>query len=133
MPTKPKYLIGELAKKANVNIQTVRYYERIKLFGPDIRKSKGNVRYYSENSLQTLIFIKKSQALGFQLDEVKELLAIRKESTGSCSKVKAKAEAKLVQIKDKIKLLKNIEKNLNKLIAQCDSSDSCSIIKGLEA
>lgn len=132
MPSTPIYLIGELAKKANVNIQTIRYYERIKLFGPDVRKDLSKVRYYSENSFKTLKFIKNAQAMGFQLEEIKELLELRNEPTAKCDRVKAKAVLKVEELKTKINTLKTMEKNLQKLITKCESGNACSILKGLE-
>lgn len=133
MPTTPVFLIGELAKKANVNIQTIRYYERIKLFGPDIRKSAGKVRYYSENSFKTLKFIKNAQGMGFQLEEIKELLELRKSPSEKCDLAKARAVLKVEELKMKINALKTMEKNLTKLIKKCESGKICSILTGMES
>lgn len=132
---KELYLIGELAKLANVNIQTIRYYERINLLNPKIRKNKVGARLYNKDSYETLCFIKNAQALGFQLDEIKELLKLRVEATGRCQKVRSHVEAKLVDVQMKVKELKAIEKSLKGLMKTCGNANSdkiCTIIKGLE-
>lgn len=129
------YQIGELAKLANVNIQTIRYYERINLLKPTVRKNSKGVRLYNKDSFNTLAFIKNAQSLGFQLEEIKELLILRPESNGRCGKVRKRAEQKLEEIQDRIKNLKVIEKNLKAMIKSCQgtSSDkSCSFIDGIE-
>ena len=130
------YQIGELAKLAKVNIQTIRYYERINLLSPRIRKNKSGARLYNKESFNTLSFIKNAQSLGFQLQEIKELLELRKESTGRCLKVRKSAENKLKDIQERIKTLKTIEKNLKSLIQTCmktSNDKSCSIIRELES
>lgn len=129
------YQIGELAKLAKVNIQTIRYYERINLLKPKVRKDTKGVRLYNKDSFNTLAFIKNAQSLGFQLEEIKELLALRVESTGRCGKVRKRAENKLEDIQERIKNLKVIEKNLKSMIKVCKSTSTdknCNIINGLE-
>lgn len=130
------YQIGVLAQKGNVNIQTIRYYERIKLLIPKMRKDSKRVRYYDKESLKTLNFIKHAQELGFQLDEIKELLKLRNESTGRCDRVRKRATDKLSNVRIKIKSLREMEKNLKKLIVECEdrkNQEACPIIEGMEA
>ena len=129
------YQIGVLAHKAQVNIQTIRYYERIKLLAPKMRKDAKRVRYYNNDSLKTLNFIKHAQELGFQLEEIKELLKLRSESTGRCDRVRKRATDKLSSVQFKIKTLREIEKNLKKLIGECEArknQEDCPIIEGME-
>lgn len=130
------YQIGALAEKAQVNIQTIRYYERIKILAPKLRKDSKRVRFYDNDSLKTLLFIKNAQELGFQLDEIKDLLRLRSESTGRCDRVRKRASEKLENVQFKIKNLKAIEKNLKNLIGECEAKKSqqeCPIIEGMEA
>lgn len=68
--------IGRLAKAVGVNIQTVRYYERLRLLGPSARRPSG-YRIYGEDEERRLRFIKNAQALGFTLQEIAELLNLR--------------------------------------------------------
>lgn len=130
------YQIGALAVKAQVNIQTIRYYERIKILAPKLRKDSKRVRFYDNDSLKTLLFIKNAQELGFQLDEIKDLLRLRSESTGRCDRVRKRASEKLENVQFKIKNLKAIEKNLKNLIGECEAKKNqqeCPIIEGMEA
>ena len=130
------YQIGALAVKAQVNIQTIRYYERIKILAPKLRKDSKRVRFYDNDSLKTLLFIKNAQELGFQLDEIKDLLKLRSENTGRCDRVRKRASEKLENVQFKIKNLKAIEKNLKNLIGECENKKSqqeCPIIEGMEA
>tara|TARA_R110000868_G_scaffold104087_4_gene286264 strand:+ start:2775 stop:3209 length:435 start_codon:yes stop_codon:yes gene_type:complete len=129
------YQIGVLAHKAQVNIQTIRYYERIKLLAPKMRKDAKRVRYYNNDSLKTLSFIKHAQELGFQLEEIKELLKLRSESTGRCDRVRKRATDKLSSVQSKIKTLREIEKNLKNLLGECEArqnQEDCPIIEGME-
>lgn len=129
------YQIGALAEKAQVNIQTIRYYERIKILTPKLRKDSKRVRFYDNDSLKTLNFIKHAQELGFQLDEIKELLKLRSESTGRCDRVRNRATDKLTNVKAKIKCLREMEKNLKDLIGECEArknQEACPIIEGME-
>lgn len=129
------YQIGELAKLAKVNIQTIRYYERINLLKPRVRRNKSGARLYNQESFNTLSFIKNAQSLGFQLQEIKELLQFRPESSGRCVKVRKSAEDKLLEIQQRIKDLKVIEKNLKALLKTCLNSSTdkhCKIIRELE-
>lgn len=130
------FQIGILAQKAHVNIQTIRYYERIRLLSPKLRKDAKRVRFYDNESLKTLIFIKHAQELGFQLEEVKDLLKLRSENAGRCDRVRKRAKDKLANVQSKIKSLKDIEKNLKSLIGECEarkSQQDCPIIQGIEA
>lgn len=129
------FQIGSLAEKAHVNIQTIRYYERIKLLAPKLRKDSKRIRFYDDESLKTLNFIKHAQELGFQLEEIKELLKLRSESTGRCDRVRKRASEKLQSVQSKILNLKAIEKNLKQLINECEArktQQECPIIEGME-
>ena len=136
MKEKQLYQIGTLAEKAQVNIQTIRYYERIKILAPKLRKDSKRVRFYDNDSLKTLLFIKNAQELGFQLDEIKDLLKLRSENTGRCDRVRKRASEKLENVQFKIKNLKAIEKNLKNLIDECETKKNqqeCPILEGMEA
>jgi MerR family copper efflux transcriptional regulator len=134
MESKKLLQIGEVASEAGVNIQTIRYYERMNILKPATRKESG-FRLYEPDTVQNIRFIKHAQELGFTLKEIKELLTLRATTMGRCLRVKDKAEEKLVSIQDKLKLLKQMEKNLKKLINDCDSkktSATCPILDGMD-
>lgn len=127
--------IGEVARAANVNIQTLRYYEKRGIIRPDRRKNSG-FRLYGPDAIKALNFIKHAKDLGFTLVEIKELLDLRASSSSRCEKVRKKAQIKLNGIQEKLQLLKQMEKNLKSLIIKCEKQEtdnSCSIIEGMEA
>src|ERR1700693_957912 len=93
--------IGELARKGKVHLETVRYYEREGLMRPPQRTRSGH-RTYAPGDVLRLCFIKRSQALGFTLTEIKELLALKVTPNQPCIDVVHQIEAKAVEVKDKI-------------------------------
>lgn len=135
MPQEKKLLqIGEIAKLAGVNIQTLRYYERRDILKPRSKKESG-FRLYSKDDVKTIKFIKHAQELGFKLEEIKELINLRVSTSGRSEKARKKASEKLVDVQEKIKMLKNIEKTLKKLVSDCKNnrtSSGCPIIEGIE-
>ena len=126
--------IGIIAKKANVNIQTLRYYERRKILKPQVVKESG-YRLYGEDAVKTVQFIKNAQELGFKLEDIKELLNLRNSTPTRCQKVRGKAKTKLEDVQEKIKMLRWIEKTLKKLVKDCENnktSSDCPIINNME-
>lgn len=113
-----KLSTGQLAKSANVNIETVRYYERLGLL-PEPKRRESGYREYSREDLSRLRFIKRAQELGFTLKEIAELLALRVDAKASCREVKKQAEAKISNIEEKILALKKMKAALGKLAASC--------------
>jgi len=129
-----KFTIGELARKAGVNIQTIRYYERRELLLCVGRKESG-YRLYDAESLKRLKFIRHAKELGFTLDETRGLLELRLESDNACERVKEKAQAKLRNVQQKIKSLKVVEKVLRELVHACDKrspTEECPILRSIE-
>ena len=102
------YKVGEIAEKIGVNIETLRYYEKIKIM-PKPKRMESRYRIYDELDLKRLLFIKRAKELGFTLKEIKELLNIKIESTATCGDVKHLAENKLTDIEERIKDLKSIK------------------------
>ena len=126
--------IGEVAKKSNVNIQTLRYYEKRKILNPKHIKDSG-YRLYGEDAIKTVLFIKNAQELGFKLEDIKELLNLRTSTSNRCQKVRVKATEKLVDVEEKIKMLRWIERTLKKLVRNCEAnktSNDCPIIDNME-
>lgn len=126
--TQKTYTIGTLAKKAGVNVETIRFYQRRGLLVPPVRPFKG-IRHYSENDVQRVRFIKQGQKLGFSLDEVSELLSL--EEGQHCREAKEIAQRKLVLIRERIEGLQTMETALSNLVESCTGntdSVSCPII-----
>lgn len=126
--------IGQLAKAAGVNVQTVRFYEREGILKPQTRLQSG-YRVYNEESLKRLYFIRQAKDLGFSLEEIRSLLSLRVRSANHCDQVRLRAEKKLNDVQQKIRHLKNLERTLKGLISDCQSrvvSDCCPIIEKME-
>jgi MerR family copper efflux transcriptional regulator len=110
--------IGELAERAGVNVQTVRYYERRGLLD-DPRGRGSGYREYTEATLARLRFIRRAQELGFTLAEIGELLALRLDRHTTAAEVKARAEAKIAEIESKLRDLEQIRHALTHLTGRC--------------
>ncbi|MFQ5655167.1 MAG: MerR family DNA-binding protein [Planctomycetota bacterium] len=126
---------GELAKRCDVNFETVRYYEREGLI-PRPSRSASNYRLYSEDTVHRIHFIKRAQGLGFTLSEIKELLSLRARPRAKCADVLERAEAKIHDIDEKIRTLKAMRRALLKLKSECHGTlpiSACPILEALEA
>ena len=129
-----KLTIGSLAKAAEVNIETIRYYQRIGLINEPVKPAQG-YRIYSDEILSRIKFIKCAQQLGFSLQEIEELLKFG-EGKGRCNDVRLRAEKKRTQIDKQIKDLKKLRTTLNGLINSCEKtgkSSQCAIVDTLTA
>lgn len=126
--------IGELARAANVHVETVRYYERRGLL--DQPRRIGGWRRYGDEALRKLRFVRRAQELGFSLDEIAELFSLRTSSSmRTCSRVRAKAQSKLIEIDRKLEDLKAIRKTLQELTAICPTEGpgaSCPILAAMD-
>jgi MerR family copper efflux transcriptional regulator len=127
----PTFSIGQLAKLADVAIDTVRYYERDGLLAPSGRLASG-YRRYGDAELKRLRFIRRAKALGFSLEDIRGLLAL---SDGrSVAQVKRTAQAKLADIEQRIAELERIRNGLRHLIDACPGhgrAESCPILNAL--
>jgi MerR family copper efflux transcriptional regulator len=123
--------IGQLAKRADVAIDTVRYYERSGLLRPADRLPSG-YRRYGEVELKRLRFIRRAKALGFTLEEVRELLALG--SRESIAEIKRAAESKLEDLDRRLAELQRIRQGLCELVDACPGhgrADACPILNAL--
>ena len=126
--------IGEVAAKSDVNIQTIRYYERRGLL-PIPPRTGSNYRLYSEEAVRSVRFVQRAQDLGFTLKEIKELLALKIVSGATSAKVRMRAEVKLVDIEERIRVLRAMRKSLRRLTAACSGRGSvseCPILDSLD-
>ncbi len=125
MKMKSQLTIGKLADASGVNLETIRFYERKGIL--DQPKKQGAFRYYPNEYITRIKFIKRSQELGFTLSETKELLDLKIKNHAKCSDVLSKTEAKINEINEKIKDLKKMKKSLEGLATCCvDESQSLS-------
>ncbi len=130
-----KYLtIGQLANKAGVNIDTIRYYEKQGLIPKPSRRESG-YRQYSEDSVKRILFIKRAKELGFSLKEISELLSLRLDSRTKCGDVKKRADIKIAEIGEKIQTLQRMKAALIKLVKACEENKQageCPILEALD-
>jgi len=117
MSMKESLTIGKLADASDVNVETVRFYERKGILKQP--KKQGSFRYYSEDYITRIRFIKRSQELGFTLKETKELLDLKIKNQSKCSDVLSKTEEKIQEINQKISDLKKMKKSLEGLASCC--------------
>ncbi|HVH33871.1 MAG TPA: heavy metal-responsive transcriptional regulator [Tahibacter sp.] len=123
--------IGQLAEQAGVAIDTVRYYERNDLLAPAGRLASG-YRRYGATELKRLRFIRRAKALGFSLDDIRELLALSDER--DVAEVKRAAQRKLADIEQRLAELERIRGGLQTLIAACPGhgrAEACPILNAL--
>ncbi len=125
---------GQLAKRAGVNIETIRYYEKRGII-PELRRKESGYRLYPSNTVTRIQFIKHAKELGFSLKEINELLTLRLDENTPCSEVKSRAEDKISDIEGKIKSLQEMKKALVKLTKECSGRgpiSECPILEALE-
>ncbi len=125
---------GQLACKAGVNNETIRYYERQGFLVSPPRTASG-YRVFPEEAVQIVRFIKRAQGLGFSLREIKELFALDSSSDSDCGDVRERARCKLEEVEAKICQLKSMRESLNRLIETCPGKgplSDCSILESLK-
>lgn len=126
--------IGQLARQAGVNVETVRYYERRALL-PEPPRTRAGYRQYSPDAVRRIGFIKQAQELGFTLREIAGLLALRVDPETNCEAVEAQAVDAITRIDAKVAELERMRVALRKLVKACDArrpTDDCPIIEALE-
>lgn len=122
--------IGKLAKQCHLNVETIRYYQRIGLLR--IPKSTTHYRYYNEQDIETLSFIQKAKDAGLQLSEIQELLQLELDNR---TQVRHVIEQRLEKIDQRIQELKSLKLRLSSWIDECKISESncCPILQDLKS
>ena len=110
------YPIGVMSRETGVNIETIRYYERVELMPKPDRTVGGN-RQYAHDHLKRLFFIKRSRELGFSIDEIRAMLTMVDRDGVSCGEVHAMTMEHLGSVKTKIQHLKKLERALTVMAA----------------
>ena len=122
---------AQVAEQAGVNVETLRYYERRGLLKPGRRTSSG-YRVYGRESAERLFFIKRAQAFGFTLEEIRELLTLRPESSRSCDRVMGMLDRKLEELRQQIAEMQSFHKQLSRYRRRCnealDEGEPCPLI-----
>jgi Hg(II)-responsive transcriptional regulator len=125
--------IGQLARTAGVNVETVRYYERRGLMPTPARRESG-YRLYCNDDLERMRFIRRAKELGFTLREIEELLLLRANPQSRCSEVRAHAQRKIEDIDSRIEDLNRMRQMLGALSAACldtGTKEECPLLEAL--
>lgn len=128
-----EFTIGELARNADVGVETVRFYERQGLLKQPSRPL-GGFRRYPHDALERVRFIRKAKALGFTLEEIRELFSLRAARGPQCAGVRARALAKVDEVENKLRDLKRLRGALVRLADSCHGEcdvDECGILSSL--
>jgi Hg(II)-responsive transcriptional regulator len=124
---------GELAAEAGVNVQTVRYYERRGLLQVPPRSPSG-YRSYPRQAVEVIRFVKRSQELGFTLDEVRELLHLAEGGPAACRPARELAQRRISDLERRITELQRMKNSLGQLVDTCElprSDRRCPLIPDL--
>ena len=136
VPPPPAALsIGELSRRTGVNIETIRYYERIKMLPAPPRTASGR-RVYGQAETRSLAFIRRSRELGFTLEEIRTLLALSADDgENTCAEVRQLAAGHLADVRAKIADLRAMARVLSNAIRRCDAGEQpgCPLIDALSA
>lgn len=125
--------IGQLAKQAKVNLETIRYYERRGLL-PEPPRNKSGHRRYSIEAVKRTDFIKRCQALGFSLNEIEEILELRITTGSTCADMQSRVLDKLSDVDKKIEELTRIRDALSRMLKKCTGKGpigNCPILEEL--
>jgi DNA-binding transcriptional MerR regulator len=125
---------SEVASRAGVNVQTLRYYERRGIL-PQPRRSESGYRAYDAQAVRTVRFVKCAQQLGFSLEEIDSLLELAAGGPASCDAARTLATGKIGELEAKIARLSAMCDSLRRLVATCDRSPGkreCPLLEAIE-
>jgi MerR family transcriptional regulator, copper efflux regulator len=113
--------IGEVASETGLSADTIRFYERERLLQRPTR-STGGFRLYSRSDIADLDFVRNAQNLGFSLQEIRDLVALRKSRHPDCSRVEKMLEIKIASVQAKIEALRKLERELRRTMIRCQAN-----------
>lgn len=124
--------IGELSRRTAVKVPTIRYYEQIGLL-PKVPRTEANRRLYGRAEVDRLNFIRHSRELGFEIDDIRELLAMAAQPQSSCHQVDSIANNHLIEIDRRIASLTALKAELSRMVDECGHGRvcDCRIIEAL--
>jgi len=128
------YTISQLARAAGVPLSTLRYYERAGLLSPTGR-ARNNYRFYTQDALQIVRFIRAAQATGFTLDDVRALLTLWHGHPALCQEVEPLIAKRLEEVTQRLKDMQHIQHILASMLAICHAQEQntpCRVIDRLK-
>jgi len=126
--------IGQVAKRAGVGVETVRFYEREGLIAEPDRRPSG-YRQYQPDAVQRIRFIRHAKELGFSLKEISELLSLRVDPDSTCADVRQRAHDKIADIEEKMASLARMKSALVRLVTKCRGegpTTDCPILEEID-
>ena len=128
------HTVAQVAKQAGVGVTAVRYYEREGLVAP-VKRTAANYRLYATEAVARIRFTRRAQQLGFTLAEIKELLSLRLRGGQRCADFRSAAAAKIADLEERIRSLRQMSRALAKLADECEAypaGDGCPLLEYLE-
>lgn len=124
--------IGALSRRTGVNIETVRYYERVGIL-PKPPRSSGGHRVYDDALRKRLAFVRRARELGFSLDDVRTLLGLIDGPDHTCAEVRSVTLAHLEDVRRKLLDLRRLETTLDRIVRRCRGGrvPDCPVIDAL--
>jgi MerR family transcriptional regulator, mercuric resistance operon regulatory protein len=125
---------SEVAARAQVNTQTLRYYERRGLL-PEPERTPSGYRAYGDDAVRLVRFVKRAQALGFTLDDIEDLLHLAGGGPASCEAAKTMARSRIADLQQRIDELAGMRNALARLVDTCDrprDERDCPILRDIE-
>lgn len=123
--------VKEAAQATGLPAKTLRYYEDVGLVTP--MRAENGYRVYQDKDLQKLAFVGRARGLGFSLEDCRKLLSLYEDQSRTSADVKALAKSHVAEIDLKLKALRAIKQELNRLVQACHGDDrpDCPIVEGL--
>ena len=134
MADKPPMTISRAARAAGIGVETIRFYERKGIIEQPKQVNSSGFRAYPLATIEKLQAVRRAQALGFSLREIRELLTLRGRIETDCAEVRALAKTKLIEVRDKVRQLRRVEQALSELTTACPGRgqlEGCPIIRSL--
>jgi len=124
--------IGEASRRTGIKVPTIRYYEQIGLLPPP-RRSAGNRRWYREDEIRRLAFIRHARDLGFEIGDIRTLLALQDQPERSCDDIDTLARDHLASIQDKISRLTALRREMKRILKSCRGGRvaECRVIESI--
>ena len=134
MPTPEPFEIGALSRRTGCSIDTIRYYERIRLM-PAVPRTDGGHRLYTHAHVRRVEFICRSRKIGLSLRQVRDLLEAMEQNICSCSDVRSLLSDRLAAVRNRIRDLRDLERNLCTMIDDCGDAEltNCRLMESMLA
>ncbi|MDI6026200.1 helix-turn-helix domain-containing protein [Corticibacterium sp. UT-5YL-CI-8] len=116
--------IGEVSKRSGVKVPTIRFYEQIGLL-PSPPRSDGNRRQFDGQDLRRLSFIRHARDLGFEVNDIRELLSLADQPSQSCHEADSIAQRHLLEVEARIEKLSALRTELQRMVQECDHGRVC--------